>query len=68
MWHFRPEDADWVMVGPFFDSKVLSGDIPLYYANGTTYGLPWCAENVEKVRGPFIPIHHETICTKLGAV
>ena len=54
MWHFRPEDADWVMVGPFFDSKVLSGDIPLYYANGNTYGVPWCAENVEKVRGPFI--------------
>lgn len=49
MWHFRPEAADWAMVGPFFESKVLSGDIPLYYANGTTYGVPWCADNVEKV-------------------
>ena len=55
MWHFRPKDADWVMVGPFFDNKVLSGDIPLYYANGTTYGVPWYAENVEKVKGLFLP-------------
>ena len=56
MWHFRPQDADWVMVGSFFDLKVLSRDVPLYYATGKTYGVPWCAENVEKVRSPFLPI------------
>ncbi|PWA72399.1 phospholipase-like protein [Artemisia annua] len=65
IWHFRPQDADWVMVGPFFDSKVLSRDIPLYYANGITYGVPWCAENVEKV---YFPINEPKIHWALGVL
>ncbi|PWA69048.1 phospholipase-like protein [Artemisia annua] len=65
MWHFRPQNADWVMVGPFFDSKVLSRDIPLYYANGITYGVPWCAENVEKV---YFPINEPKIHWALGVL
>lgn len=54
MWKFRPHDADWVMVGPYFSSQIVYRDVPKYYASGSTYGVPWFAESVEKVRSTFI--------------
>ncbi|PWA76715.1 phospholipase-like, Aminotransferase-like mobile domain protein [Artemisia annua] len=52
--HFRPVDANWVMVGPFFATMILQLKMPLYYANGVTNDIPWFREGVEKV---FFPIN-----------
>ena len=53
IWNFREEGADWVMVGPYFGVRLQNGDVPFYYANGVTYGVPWYDQNVEKVTNPF---------------
>ena len=53
MWLTRPDDADWVMVGPYFNAQLLAGDVPFYYADGVTYGVPWWDDKVEKVIIPF---------------
>ncbi|PWA39292.1 phospholipase-like protein [Artemisia annua] len=49
IWHFRQKDADWVMVGPYFNAQILYRDVPFYYADGVTYGVPWTDESVEKM-------------------
>lgn len=54
--HFRPHDADWVAVNPFFSTVILNREMPLYYADGVTYGVPWFAESVQKVTIP-IPLY-----------
>lgn len=47
--YFRPDDADWVAVSPFFNTMLLNREMPLYYADGVTYGVPWFAQSVRKV-------------------
>lgn len=49
MMHFRPDDADWVMVGPFFCTMILGHELPLCYADGVTNGIPWFRQGIEKV-------------------
>nr|GEU91537.1 DNA-directed DNA polymerase [Tanacetum cinerariifolium] len=50
LWHFRPPNDDWAMASP---SDMLSRyELPLYYANGSKYGVPWFASGVEKVYFP----------------
>lgn len=58
MWQFRPEDVDWVMVGPYFSRQLLNRDKPMYYANGIIYGVLWVAPNVDKV---YIPVNEPDI-------
>ncbi|GJW81509.1 F-box domain containing protein [Tanacetum coccineum] len=52
MWHFRPHDADWAMVGAYFVQLLLQDSIPSWYADGSLYKVSWC--DVEQV---FIPIN-----------
>ena len=47
--HFRPDNADWVAVSPFFNTMILNREMPLYYADGVTYGVPWFSQSVKKV-------------------
>ncbi|PWA68181.1 F-box domain-containing protein [Artemisia annua] len=61
--HFRPDDANWVMVGPFFATMILQLKMPLYYADGVTNGIPWFREGVEKV---FFPINQPNTHWCLG--
>lgn len=50
MMHFRPPNADWVMINPFFSAQILKENgLPLYYADGVTNGIPWFREGIEKV-------------------
>ncbi|GKB75335.1 hypothetical protein Tco_0942230 [Tanacetum coccineum] len=37
MWHFRPHDADWAMVGAYFFQLLLQDSIPSWYADGSLY-------------------------------
>ena len=62
MWNLRADDADWVMVGPFFSTQLLQQEVPYYYAEGVTYGVPWSAENVEKVRCPIHVLDDSCLC------
>ena len=41
MLHFRPQDADWTMVTPYFVQLLLQDSIPVWYANGQKYKIPW---------------------------
>ncbi|GJY98406.1 phospholipase-like protein [Tanacetum coccineum] len=52
MWHFRPHDADWAMVGAYFVQLLLQDSIPSWYADGSLYKVSWC--DVEEV---FMPIN-----------
>ncbi|GKA43519.1 phospholipase-like protein [Tanacetum coccineum] len=52
MWHVRPKLANWAMVSSYFVQLLLQNSMPIWYANGETYNLPWSA--VEKV---FIPLN-----------
>ncbi|GJS22327.1 phospholipase-like protein [Tanacetum coccineum] len=52
MWHFRPHDADWAMVGVYFVHLLLQDSILSWYADGTLYKVSWCG--VEEV---FMPIN-----------
>ncbi|GJR89686.1 hypothetical protein Tco_0213697 [Tanacetum coccineum] len=54
LWHFRPAKADWAIAGPFFNTFMLGYDFPCCYADGVTYGVPWFAQSVEKVRCSYI--------------
>nr|GEY55828.1 phospholipase-like protein [Tanacetum cinerariifolium] len=42
MWHFRPHNADWAMVGAYFIQLLLQDLIPSWYANGSLYKDSWC--------------------------
>ncbi|GKC40528.1 hypothetical protein Tco_1052912 [Tanacetum coccineum] len=35
MWHVRPHDADWAMVGGYFVQLLLQDSIPSWYTDGT---------------------------------
>lgn len=62
MWHFRPSDADWAMVGPFFTPQIVNDVMRTYWANGVKYPVPWA--DVEKV---FISFHMAVrICCSPG--
>ncbi|GKB42954.1 hypothetical protein Tco_0887896 [Tanacetum coccineum] len=47
MWHVRPRDADWAMLGGYFVQLILQYSIPVWYANRTRYKLSW--NDVDKV-------------------
>ncbi|GJW01162.1 hypothetical protein Tco_1556413 [Tanacetum coccineum] len=42
MWHVRPHDADWAMVGGYFVQLLLQDSIPSWYADDTFYKVSWC--------------------------
>nr|GEV83690.1 phospholipase-like protein [Tanacetum cinerariifolium] len=46
MWHTRPSDMDWGMVGSYFLPLLLQGSIPKFYANNAIYPIGW--SNVER--------------------
>ncbi|GKA92494.1 phospholipase-like protein [Tanacetum coccineum] len=52
MWHVRPHDTDWAMVGGYFVQLLLQDSIPSWYADVTMYKVSWC--DVEDV---FMPIN-----------
>ncbi|GJV57722.1 phospholipase-like protein [Tanacetum coccineum] len=52
MWHVRPHDADWAMVGGYFVQLLLQDSIPSWYADNTLYKVSRC--DVEEV---FMPIN-----------
>ena len=54
MLHFRPVDADWAMVTAYFVQLLLQDSIPIWYANGEKYKIPW--GDVEQV---FMPINEQ---------
>ncbi|GJW26012.1 phospholipase-like protein [Tanacetum coccineum] len=41
MWHVRPQDADWAMVGGYFVQLLLQDTIPLWYVDGSRYKVAW---------------------------
>lgn len=43
MWHLRLENAKWAMVSSYFVQLLLQGSMPLWYADGKTYNIPWSA-------------------------
>jgi hypothetical protein len=47
MWHIRPENANWAMVSSYFVQLLLQKSMPVWYANGKTYSIPWA--DVEQV-------------------
>ncbi|PWA37354.1 F-box domain-containing protein [Artemisia annua] len=52
MWHVRPGNANWAMVSSYFVQLLLQDSMPLWYADGKTYNIPW--SDVDKV---IIPIN-----------
>ncbi|GJZ08071.1 phospholipase-like protein, partial [Tanacetum coccineum] len=52
MWHVRPQDADWAMVGGYFVQLLLQDTIPLWYVDGSRYKVAW--NDVDQV---FMPIN-----------
>nr|GFA04007.1 phospholipase-like protein [Tanacetum cinerariifolium] len=42
MWHVRPYNADWAMVGGYFVQLLLHDSISSWYADGTLYKVSWC--------------------------
>ncbi|GKB17567.1 hypothetical protein Tco_0851490 [Tanacetum coccineum] len=48
----QPEEADWAIDGPFFNTFMLGNKLLCCYADGVTYGVPWFAQSVEKVYFP----------------
>ncbi|GJZ69751.1 phospholipase-like protein [Tanacetum coccineum] len=52
MWHGRRENANWAMVSCYFVQLLMQNSMPLFYANGDKYGIPW--SDVDQV---FIPIN-----------
>ncbi|PWA92301.1 phospholipase-like, Aminotransferase-like mobile domain protein [Artemisia annua] len=52
MWHVRPSHANWAMVSSYFVQLLLQDSLPLWYADGKTYSIPW--SDVDKV---IIPIN-----------
>ncbi|GJT27799.1 ulp1 protease family, C-terminal catalytic domain-containing protein [Tanacetum coccineum] len=52
LWHFTQPNDDWAMASPYMSDMLSRYELPLYYADGTKYGVPWFANNVEKVYFP----------------
>nr|GEU87722.1 phospholipase-like protein [Tanacetum cinerariifolium] len=45
MWNVRYDKADWAMVSSYFVQLLLQKTLPLWYANGERYIIPWCDVN-----------------------
>nr|GEU96800.1 phospholipase-like protein [Tanacetum cinerariifolium] len=45
MWHVRPDKADWAIVSSYFVQLLFQKTLPLWYANGERYAIPWCDVN-----------------------
>ncbi|GKA37303.1 hypothetical protein Tco_0723868 [Tanacetum coccineum] len=41
MWHVRPVEADWAIVGAYFVQILLQDSFPVCYADGSMYKVPW---------------------------
>ncbi|GJW18664.1 hypothetical protein Tco_0026100 [Tanacetum coccineum] len=41
MWHVRPHEADWAMVGAYFVQLILQDSITVRYANEARYKVAW---------------------------
>ncbi|GJZ29504.1 phospholipase-like protein [Tanacetum coccineum] len=41
MWHGRCENANWAIVSCYFVQLLMQNNMPLFYANGDKYGIPW---------------------------
>nr|GEX39841.1 ulp1 protease family, C-terminal catalytic domain-containing protein [Tanacetum cinerariifolium] len=52
LWHFRQPNDDWAMASPYLSDMLSRYELPLYYAHGNKYGVPWFASGVEKVYFP----------------
>ncbi|GJU97776.1 phospholipase-like protein, partial [Tanacetum coccineum] len=52
MWHVRPQDADWAMVGGYCMHLLLQDTIPLWYLDGSRYKV--VSRDVDQV---FMPIN-----------
>lgn len=66
--YFRPNNADWVAVSPFFNTMILRREMPLYYADGVTYGVPWFSQSVKKVRHSICHCYSLEVCPEFVAM
>ncbi|GKB69902.1 ulp1 protease family, C-terminal catalytic domain-containing protein [Tanacetum coccineum] len=48
----RQPNDDWAMASPYLSDMLSRHELPLYYADGIKYGVPWFASGVEKVYFP----------------
>nr|GEX83998.1 ulp1 protease family, C-terminal catalytic domain-containing protein [Tanacetum cinerariifolium] len=63
-WTFPWEpNADWEMESPYLCNMLSQFKYPLYYADGVKYGVPWFANNVQKV---YFPINEKDSHWVLG--
>ncbi|GKC64438.1 ulp1 protease family, C-terminal catalytic domain-containing protein, partial [Tanacetum coccineum] len=51
-WQFRDPNADWATASPYLSDMLSRYEYSLYYADGVKYGVPWFANNVQKVYFP----------------
>nr|GEX35393.1 phospholipase-like protein [Tanacetum cinerariifolium] len=49
LWQFRDPNADGAIASPYLSDMLSRFEYPLYYADGVKYGVPWFANNVQKV-------------------
>ncbi|GJY92074.1 phospholipase-like protein [Tanacetum coccineum] len=49
---FKQPNDDWAMASPYLNDMLSRYELPLYYADGIKYGVPWFASGVEKVYFP----------------
>ncbi|GJZ50002.1 phospholipase-like protein, partial [Tanacetum coccineum] len=59
----REPNADWAMASPYLYDMLSRFQYPLYYADGVKYGVPWFANNVQKV---YFPINEKDSHWVLG--
>nr|GEW20389.1 transposase, MuDR, MULE transposase domain protein [Tanacetum cinerariifolium] len=45
----RPEEADWAICDPFFNTFMLGDKTLCCYVDGVTYGVPWFSESIKNV-------------------
>nr|GEY73660.1 ulp1 protease family, C-terminal catalytic domain-containing protein [Tanacetum cinerariifolium] len=55
MWHYRPQEGDWTICGPFFNTFMLGDKMSCCFVDGLTYGVPWFSESVKKVSFQSMP-------------
>nr|GEV84817.1 hypothetical protein [Tanacetum cinerariifolium] len=55
IWHVRPHDVDWAMVGGYFVQLLLQDLILSWYVDGTMYEVSWC--DVEEAKIPEVMMH-----------
>nr|GEU52388.1 ulp1 protease family, C-terminal catalytic domain-containing protein [Tanacetum cinerariifolium] len=49
LWQFRDPNADWAITSPYLSDMLSRFEYPLYYTDGVKYGVPWFANNVQKI-------------------